>query len=47
MGHGLGMPQWGAYGMAVKGYNYQDILKYYYTGINFADDYGRSPVSSR
>ncbi len=47
LGHGLGMPQWGAYGMAVKGYNYQDILKYYYTGINFAGDYGRSPVSSR
>lgn len=47
LGHGLGMPQWGAYGMAVKGYNYQDILKYYYTGINFAGDYGRSPVSFR
>lgn len=29
-GHGLGMSQYGAYGMAGKGYNYQDILKYYY-----------------
>jgi stage II sporulation protein D len=29
-GHGLGMSQFGALGMADKGYNYQDILKYYY-----------------
>jgi len=30
-GHGLGMSQYGALGMASKGYNYQDILKYYYS----------------
>ncbi|MDB5085755.1 MAG: hypothetical protein JWN30_2641 [Bacilli bacterium] len=30
-GHGLGMSQWGAYGMAQAGYNYQDILRHYYT----------------
>ncbi|MFZ5631374.1 MAG: SpoIID/LytB domain-containing protein [Bacillota bacterium] len=29
-GHGLGMSQYGALGMTNKGYNYQDILKYYY-----------------
>ncbi|MHB8158386.1 MAG: SpoIID/LytB domain-containing protein [Desulfocucumaceae bacterium] len=29
-GHGLGMSQYGALGMAGQGYNYQDILKYYY-----------------
>ena len=29
-GHGLGMSQYGACGMADQGYNYQDILKYYY-----------------
>jgi len=29
-GHGLGMSQYGALGMAKQGYNYQDILKYYY-----------------
>lgn len=29
-GHGLGMSQYGALGMANQGYNYQDILKYYY-----------------
>jgi stage II sporulation protein D len=29
-GHGLGMSQWGARGMAVAGYNYQQIIKHYY-----------------
>jgi len=29
-GHGVGMSQWGAYNMAMKGYSYQDILNYYY-----------------
>ena len=33
-GHGVGMSQYGAQGMAKAGYNYQDILKYYYTGID-------------
>ena len=32
-GHGVGMSQYGAQGMAQAGYNYQEILKYYYTGI--------------
>ncbi len=32
-GHGLGMSQYGSLGMANKGYNYQDILKYYYSNI--------------
>ena len=32
-GHGVGMSQYGAEGMAQKGYDYQSILKYYYTGI--------------
>lgn len=32
-GHGVGMSQYGANGMAQSGYNYQDILKYYYTGV--------------
>jgi len=40
-GHGLGMSQYGAYGMALEGYDYQEILKYYYSGINFAQNYGR------
>ncbi|MDD4334532.1 MAG: SpoIID/LytB domain-containing protein [Desulfotomaculaceae bacterium] len=40
-GHGLGMSQYGARGMAEEGYKYQDILKYYYSGIELAGDYGR------
>lgn len=32
-GHGLGMPQWSANGMAKKGKKYHEILKYFYTGI--------------
>ena len=38
-GHGVGMSQWGAYGMAVQGSGYQDILKYYYQGINIIKKY--------
>ncbi len=33
-GHGVGMSQYGAEGMAEEGYSYSDILKYYYTGAN-------------
>ena len=29
-GHGVGMSQYGAEGMAEEGYDYKDILKYYY-----------------
>ncbi|MFH0924677.1 MAG: SpoIID/LytB domain-containing protein [bacterium] len=29
-GHGVGLCQWGAKGMAENGYNYKQILKYYY-----------------
>lgn len=32
-GHGVGMSQYGANGMAQKGSNYKQILKHYYTGI--------------
>lgn len=32
-GHGVGMSQWGARGMAEKGFNYIDILTHYFTGI--------------
>jgi stage II sporulation protein D len=31
-GHGIGMSQYGAYGMAQQGSNYRDILTHYYTG---------------
>lgn len=32
-GHGVGMSQYGANGMAEAGYNYKQILKHYYTGV--------------
>jgi stage II sporulation protein D len=32
-GHGVGMCQVGAYGMAMQGATYDEILKKYYTGI--------------
>ena len=31
-GHGVGMSQYGASGMAKEGYQYDKILKHYYTG---------------
>ncbi len=31
-GHGVGMSQWGAYGMAKAGKGYREILAYYYQG---------------
>lgn len=32
-GHGIGMSQWGAKGMGDAGFKYDQILKYYYTGV--------------
>ena len=32
-GHNLGMSQWGAYAMANQGFTFDQILKFYYTGI--------------
>ena len=32
-GHGVGMSQYGAQGMAKEGYTYDQILKHYYTGV--------------
>jgi len=36
-GHGVGMSQNGANGMALEGKNYIDILKYYYQGVEIED----------
>ncbi|MBI5145516.1 MAG: SpoIID/LytB domain-containing protein, partial [Candidatus Omnitrophica bacterium] len=33
-GHGVGLCQWGAYFMAKQGFNYQQILQYYYPETN-------------
>lgn len=35
-GHGVGMSQYGANGMAKAGYNYEQILKHYYTGVSIS-----------
>lgn len=36
-GHGVGMSQWGANGMANEGSTYEEILKHYYTGIKLKE----------
>ena len=33
-GHGVGMSQWGAKGMADEGFNYIEILQFYFTGVD-------------
>lgn len=38
-GHGIGMSQWGARGMAADGYNYKEILEYYYRDIELKQIY--------
>ena len=35
-GHGVGMSQYGANEMAKLGYNYEDILKHYYSGVDIS-----------
>ena len=32
-GHNVGLSQWGAYAQAKEGRTYEEILKFYYTGI--------------
>lgn len=36
-GHGVGLPQWSARDQALLGRNYQQILTFYYQGIQFAN----------
>lgn len=38
-GHGVGMCQYGAYGMAKMGVKYADIVKHYYTGVEVTKAY--------
>ncbi|HEY9670021.1 MAG TPA: SpoIID/LytB domain-containing protein [Waterburya sp.] len=39
-GHGLGLSQWGARNLAVKGVNYQQILSHYYQNVTLAQMQG-------
>ncbi len=38
-GHGVGLCQWGAFGLAMRGKNYKEILKYYYPGTEVSIKY--------
>lgn len=38
-GHGVGMSQWGAKGMAENGYSYKDILMHFYPGTRLTKAY--------
>ncbi len=44
-GHAVGMDQTGAYGMALEGYTFDQILKRYYKGIEITKVYSGSPGS--
>jgi stage II sporulation protein D len=37
MGHGVGLSQWGAYGLSVSGWSYVEILKFYYSGVEISN----------
>ena len=36
-GHGVGLSQWGAHGMAKQGHTYREILSFYYPGTEVVD----------
>ncbi|MEP6947437.1 MAG: SpoIID/LytB domain-containing protein, partial [Acidobacteriota bacterium] len=38
-GHGVGMCQYGAYGLAKMGVKYDEIIKHYYTGVELTKEY--------
>ena len=37
MGHGIGLCQWGAKGLGLSGWGYEEILKFYYSGVELTD----------
>lgn len=43
-GHGIGLSQWGARGMALQGSNYQDILAHYYQGSTVQSNTPERPI---
>jgi stage II sporulation protein D len=40
-GHGVGLCQWGAKHRAAEGFDYREILVYYYPGVRLKKQYGR------
>jgi SpoIID/LytB domain protein len=44
-GHGVGMSQWGAHGLAREGASYTEILEHYYTGVDVAEYGEPGPIS--
>ena len=38
-GHGVGMCQYGAFGLAKMGVKYDAIIKHYYTGVDLTQAY--------
>ncbi|HJV66189.1 MAG TPA: SpoIID/LytB domain-containing protein [Geomonas sp.] len=40
-GHGVGLCQWGAKQRAAEGFDYREILTYYYPGVQLAKEYGQ------
>lgn len=42
-GHGIGMSQWGAYGLAQRGWSHEQILTHYYTGTTIGPAPGVTP----
>lgn len=44
-GHGVGLSQWGAHGMASNGWSYQQILSFYYPGTQISSGYEDSIIN--
>lgn len=44
-GHQVGMSQWGAHGMGLNGFNAEQILTTYYTGVNISGGYENTTVN--
>lgn len=46
-GHGLGMSQWGAYGLAKQGWGHKQIVKHFYSGTTITSSYANAPKELR
>jgi stage II sporulation protein D len=46
-GHGLGMSQWGAYGLAKQGWGHKQIVRHFYSGTKITSSYANAPTKLR